>query len=118
MVRARVRRNHEPRLVYPLEMTTDDLWPTCTPHGCRPDLQAEDMRELRMFSREGREHELGYRLVALAQRWSLSLQDMVIATERPVSEVMHIITTFQRHEQMCRENEVADRIRRHALAFV
>lgn len=103
MVRARVRRNHEPRLVYPLEMTTDDLWPTSTPQGCRPEFQAEDMRELRMFSREGREHELGYRLVALAQRWSLSLQDMAIAAERPESAVMQIITTFQR---------------RHALAFV
>lgn len=99
--------------------TTDALWPTMPPrHGCRPEREAEDMRELRIFAREGRENELGYRLVALAQRWNLRLPDMAIATERSESEVMQIITTFQEHEQMCRQNEVADRVRRHALTFV
>jgi hypothetical protein len=75
------------------------------------------MRRLRTLSREGREHELGELLLALAQRWAVSFEDMVIATERSGQEVAQIIEIFCRHDETCRANAAADRLRRHALAF-
>lgn len=75
------------------------------------------MLRLRTLSREGREHELGELLLALAQRWAVSFEDMVIATERSGREVAQIIETFRRHDEMCSANAAADRLRRHALAF-
>jgi hypothetical protein len=74
------------------------------------------MRELRTFSREHREHELGELLLALAARWAVSLEDMVIATERSAAEVTCIIETFRRHDEMCRANAATERVRRHSLA--
>jgi hypothetical protein len=56
-------------------------------------------------------------LLAFAQRWAVSFEDMVIATERSAEEVAQIIETFCRHDEMCRANAVADRLRRHALTF-
>lgn len=100
-------------------MTDDQLWPSRPPApGCIPAFEAEEMRRLRMFSREDREHELGDLLLAFAQRWAVSFEDMVIATERSPEEVARIIETFRRHDEMCRANATADRLRRHALAFV
>jgi hypothetical protein len=75
------------------------------------------MGELRTFSREHREHELGELLLALAARWAVSFEDMVIATERPAAEVRRIIETFCRHDEICRANAAAERVRRHSLAF-
>lgn len=75
------------------------------------------MRELRTFSRERREHELGELLLALAARWAVSFEDMVIATERPAAEIEQIIETFRQHDEMCRTNAAADRVRRHSLSF-
>jgi hypothetical protein len=98
-------------------MSTEALWPTTTERGQRAELQAESMQEIRMFSREGRANELGYRLVALRASDSLSIHDMSVAAELPESEVTRIIAVFRAHEQMCRQNEIADRLRRHALAF-
>lgn len=54
------------------------------------------MQLLRTLSREGRMNELGYKLVALAAHWSLSLRDMAIATERTEAEVRQLITEFPR----------------------
>lgn len=100
-------------------MSDDLLWPTRQPRpGDRPEFEAEAMAELRTFSREGREHELGELLLALALRWAVSFEDMVIATERPADEVGRIIRTFQRHDELCRTNATADRRRRDALAFM
>ena len=100
-------------------MTLSTLWPTRQPHpGCIPEAEAEAMRELRTFSREGREHELGELLLALAARWSLSFEDMVIATERSPEEVARIIETFRAHDEYCRINAAEERVRRHALAFL
>jgi hypothetical protein len=99
-------------------MTDGLLWPPRQPRpGHRLDFEADAMRELRTFSRERRENELGNLLVALAARWSLSLEDMVIATERTPDEVLQIIETFRQHDEMCRANAAAERVRRHGLAF-
>ncbi len=75
------------------------------------------MRRLRTLSGEGREHELGELLLALAQRWAVSFEDMVFATERSAQEVTQIIEIFGRHDERCRANAVTDRLRRHALGF-
>jgi len=100
-------------------MLDNQLRPTRPPSpGCIPAFEAEEMRRLRTLSREGREHELGELLLALAQRWAVSFKDMVIATERSPEEITDIIETFRQHDEVCRANAVADRIRRHALAFV
>jgi hypothetical protein len=101
-----------------LGMHDDDLWPTRPPRpGCVPELEAEAMPELRTFSREGREHELGEKLLALALHWALGFEDMVIATARPADEVARIIDEFQRHDEVCRANAARERVRRHSLAF-
>ncbi len=72
------------------------------------------MRELRVFSREGRAHELGARLYALAYHvGSLSLQDMATAAELPVSEIERIIAEFQAADRRCKANLTA-RYLRHA----
>ena len=75
------------------------------------------MRRLRRLSREYREHELGELLLALAARWAVSFEDMVIATERSPEEVAAIIDNFRRHDEYCQVNEAQDRLRRYALAF-
>ena len=99
-------------------MDDDQLWPSRPPSpGCIPGFEAQEMRRLRTLSREGREHELGELLLALAQRWAVSFKDMVIATERSAQEVTQIIEIFCQHDGICRANAVADRVRRHALAF-
>jgi hypothetical protein len=104
--------------VYSDVMDDDQLWPTRPPSpGCIPEFEAEEMRRLRTLSRENREHELGELLLALAQRWAVSFEDMVIATERPAQEVDQIIEIFCRHDEICRANAAEDRLRRHALAF-
>lgn len=98
-------------------MPDEILWPTRPSRpGCVPEFEAEAMRELRAFSGERREHELGELLLALAARWALSFQDMVIATERPPETVAAIIDTFRRHDERCRANAAEDRVRRHAIA--
>lgn len=102
----------------PVSIDDDQLWPSRPPRpGCIPEWEAEAMRELRTFSREHREHELGELLLALAARWAVSFEDMVIATERPAAEVVRIIDTFRQHDEMCRADAAADRVRRHSLAF-
>ncbi|MGD0454390.1 MAG: hypothetical protein ABSB69_12395 [Solirubrobacteraceae bacterium] len=99
-------------------MTDDLLRPSRKPRPAdRPDFEAEAMGELRTFSREHRENELGNLLLALAARWSLSFEDMVIATERSPEEVRGIIDTFRQHDEMCRANAAAERVSRHGLAF-
>ncbi|MGA2163935.1 MAG: hypothetical protein ABSH36_05650 [Solirubrobacteraceae bacterium] len=85
--------------------------------GGVPKFEAEEMRRLRTLSRKGSEHELGELLLALAQRWAVSFEDMVIATERSAQEVTQIIEIFCRHDEICRANAVTDRLRRHALSF-
>lgn len=75
------------------------------------------MRNLRVLSRERREHELGYKLVALAHTSSLSLRDMAIATERSESEITATIQSFYAHELMCKRNAVAERLRRMRPQF-
>ncbi|HEX4435653.1 MAG TPA: hypothetical protein VH061_02555 [Solirubrobacteraceae bacterium] len=57
-------------------------------------------------------NELGYKLVALAARWSLSLRDMAIATERSEAAVERLIAEFLAHEALCHRNEVEERLRR------
>jgi hypothetical protein len=91
-------------------------WPTSTRHGLRPELQAESMSELRTFSREGRAHELGELLLALALHGSLSRQDMAIATELPEREVERIIAEFRDHDLECKARAAADIRARHSLA--
>lgn len=99
-------------------MDDDQLRPTRLPSpGCIPEFEVEEMRRLRMLSREVREHELGELLLALAQRWAVGFDDMVTATERSAKEIVQIIETFRQHDEMCRANAVSDRLRRHALAF-
>lgn len=96
-----------------MPMSSELLVPTRPPRpGTVPGFEAEEMRYLRMLSREGRMHELGYKLVALAARWSLSLADMAIATERSEADVLAIINKFQQHEELCRRNEAQERLRR------
>jgi hypothetical protein len=99
-------------------MDDDQLWPSRAPApGGIPAFEAEEMRRLRTFSREGREHELGELLLALAQRWAVSFEDMTIAIERSPEETARIIERFRRHDELCRANATTDRLRRHALSF-
>jgi hypothetical protein len=60
---------------------------------------------------------LGYRMVALAARESLSRRDMAVAAELPLREVERIIAVFREHELMCKRNAVAERLR-HQPSFV
>jgi hypothetical protein len=70
------------------------------------------------LSREGRERELGALLLALAARWALSFEDMVIAAGRPPDAVAEIIETFRRHDELCKATAARQRVWRHALAFL
>lgn len=91
----------------------EDLRPTRNPKpGSVVGFEAEEMRHLRMLSREGRANELGYKLVALAHTSSLSLRDMATATERSEADVAEMIQAFRAHELMCKRNAVAERLRR------
>jgi hypothetical protein len=100
-------------------MIVNDLQPTRPLRpGSVPGFEAEEMQLLRTLSREGRINELGYKLVALAAYWSLSLRDMEIATERTEAEVMQFIVEFREHEALCRRNAVQERLRRCTPQFV
>jgi hypothetical protein len=96
----------------------EQLWPSRPPRpGNVREWEAEAMRELRACSREGREHELGEKLLALALRWAVSFEDMVTATERSPEEVWNIIQTFRQHDELCKASAAADRVRRRSPAF-
>lgn len=66
------------------------VWPTRAPRpGCVPEFEAEAMRQLRVRSREHRQHELGEKLLAWVLRLAISFEDMVAATERTPEDVRH-----------------------------
>lgn len=106
-------------------LSADELWPTRPKRMARPEQQAESegreaelMRELNTYSREGRAHELGERLYALAANplGPLAIEDMAIATERTVAEVQRIIDEFRDADQRGKQASADDLVRRHSPA--
>jgi hypothetical protein len=96
----------------------DDLQPTWTPQGTDSVWQAETMRELRGYAREGApgRHALGELLLAQAYgHRSLSDDDMARAAQMSVSEVRQIIQERLEHHRYCQQRAAEDRVARHGV---
>jgi predicted HTH transcriptional regulator len=88
----------------------DDLRPTYTAPGCLPELQAEDMRELRRLRCEGRSGLRAIGALMFARddpTRGLVHRDVATATERSEREVAEIIEEHRQAHIRCTGNGVA-----------